>query len=78
MGELNREEDIEDPARQRNALQVIRAAIALSGDVEKALSWYHNEPLQPFEYKTAEQLVSEGKTDDLVSYIASLEAGGVS
>ena len=59
----------------RNAAQVIRAATDLSGDVQKALFWYRNEPLQPFGYKTAEQLVSEGKTDELVSYVASLKAG---
>lgn len=59
----------------REALRVIRAATDLSGDVEKALFWYRNEPLQPFGYKTAEQLVSEGRTDDLLRYIASLEAG---
>lgn len=45
----------------REALRVIRAATDLSGDVEEALFWYRNEPLQPFEYKTAEQLVSKGK-----------------
>ena len=59
----------------REALRVIRAATDLSMDVGKALFWYRNEPLQPFEYKTAEQLVSEGRTDDLLRYIASLEAG---
>ncbi len=59
----------------RETLRVVRAAADLSGDVEKALFWYRNEPLQPFSYKTAEKLVSEGRTDDLVRYIASLEAG---
>ena len=59
----------------RETLRVVRAAADLSGDVEKALFWYRNEPLQPFNYKTAENLVSEGRTDDLVRYIASLEAG---
>lgn len=59
----------------REALRVIRAATDLSGDVEKALFWYRNEPLQPFEYKTAERLVSEGRTDDLLRYIVSLETG---
>lgn len=59
----------------RETLRVIRAATDLSGDIEKALFWYRNEPLQPFEYKTAEQLVSEGKTDELASYVASLKAG---
>ena len=59
----------------REALRVIRAASDLSGDLEKALFWYRNEPLQPFGYKTAEQLVSEGRTEDLLAYLASLEAG---
>lgn len=59
----------------RETLRAVRAAVDLSGDVEKALFWYRNEPLQPFSYKTAETLVSEGRTDDLVRYIASLEAG---
>ena len=61
----------------RETLRVIRAATDLSGDVEKALFWYRNEPLQLFQYKTAEQLVSEGRTDDLLRYIASLEDGVV-
>ena len=59
----------------REVLRVIRAAADLSGDIERALFWYRNEPLPPFEYKTAERLVSEGRTDDLLRYIASLEAG---
>lgn len=59
----------------REALRVIRAAADLSGDVERALFWYRNEPLQPFGYKTAEQLVSDGRTEDLLRYIESLEAG---
>ena len=59
----------------REAVRVIRAAVDLSGDMNQALFWYRNEPLQPFGYKTAEQLVSEGRTDDLLRYIESLEAG---
>ncbi len=61
----------------REALRVIRAAADLSGDVDRALFWYRNEPLQPFGYKTAEQLVSDGRTEDLLRYIVSLEAGAV-
>lgn len=59
----------------REALRVIRAATDLSGDVDRALFWYRNEPLQPFGYKTAEQLVSDGRTEDLLRYIESLQAG---
>ena len=59
----------------REALRVIRAATDMSGDVDRALFWYRNEPLQPFGYKTAEQLVSDGRTEDLLRYIGSLESG---
>lgn len=59
----------------RDALKVIKAGTDISGDVNRALFWYRNEPLSAFEYKTAEQLVSEGRTEDLLRYVASLEAG---
>jgi hypothetical protein len=59
----------------REALRVIKAATDLNRDVTKALFWYRNEPLSAFGYKTAEQLVSEGRTEDLLRFVASLEAG---
>ena len=59
----------------REALRVIRAAHDQSGDVSRAIFWYRNEPLPPFGYKTAEQLVSEGRTEDVLRYVASLEVG---
>ena len=59
----------------RETLRVIRAATDLSGDVNKALFWYRNHPLQPFRYKTAEQVVADGKADAVVKYISMLEAG---
>jgi len=59
----------------REALRIIKAATDLNGDLNKALFWYRNEPLSVFDYKTAERLVSEGRTDDLLHYIASIEAG---
>lgn len=59
----------------RDALKVIKAGTDISGDVNRTLFWYRNEPLSAFGYKTAEQLVSEGRTDDVLRYIASLGAG---
>ena len=59
----------------REALRVIKAATDLNGDLNTALFWYRNEPLSVFGYKTAERLVSEGRTDDLLRYVASIEAG---
>lgn len=59
----------------REALRVMRAAHDLTGDVARSIFWYRNEPLPPFGYKTAEQLVSEGRTEDVLRYLGSLEAG---
>jgi len=59
----------------RDALRVLKAASDLSGDMKKALYWFRNHPLQPFEYKTAEQLVADGKADAVVRYISMLEVG---
>ncbi|KUZ26827.1 DUF2384 domain-containing protein [Burkholderia territorii] len=59
----------------REALRIIRAATDISGDVENALFWYRNEPLPIFDYKTAEQLMSDGRAEDLLRYVVSLKAG---
>lgn len=59
----------------REALRIIKAATDLTGDLNKALFWYRTEPLSLFGYKTAERLVSEGRTDDVLRYVSSLEGG---
>ncbi|WP_193727121.1 hypothetical protein [Burkholderia sp. BE17] len=59
----------------REAPPAIRAAANVSGDLSLALPWHRNEPLPVFDCKTAEQLVRERRSDDLMRYIASLEAG---
>lgn len=59
----------------REALRVIKAATDLNGDLRRALFWYRTEPLALFGYRTAERLVAEGRADDVLAYVASLEAG---
>ncbi|KAG8154981.1 antitoxin Xre-like helix-turn-helix domain-containing protein [Burkholderia catarinensis] len=59
----------------RDALRVIPSATDISGDLRSTLFWYRNEPLPTFGYKTAEQLISEGRTEDLLRYVTSLETG---
>jgi uncharacterized protein (DUF2384 family) len=59
----------------REAVRVLRAATDVSGDVGRAMFWYRNEPLPVFGYKTAEQLVSDGRAEDVIRYVVSLEAG---
>lgn len=62
-------------AYMQEAVRVIHAATRVSGDTNKALYWYRNQSLQPFAYKTAAQLVSEGKTEGLLKYLDSIDAG---
>lgn len=59
----------------RQALRIIKAATDLTGDLNRALFWYRNEPLAVFGYRTPECLVAEGRTEDLLRYVTSLEAG---
>ena len=59
----------------RESLRVIKAATDLNGDLNTALFWYRNEPLAEFGYRTAETLVSEGRADDLLRFVSSLDAG---
>ena len=59
----------------KESLRVIKAASDTRGNLNEVLFWYRNQPLSEFEYRTAERLVSEGRTDDLVRYVNSLVAG---
>jgi murein L,D-transpeptidase YcbB/YkuD len=59
----------------RASVRVLRAAVDVAGSIDKAIYWYRNHPLPIFDYKTAQQLVSEGRTDDVVRYLQSLQAG---
>lgn len=59
----------------REAVKAIKAAYCINGDIGKALIWYRNDPIEVFGFKTAEELVSAGRTEDLLTYLASLQAG---
>jgi hypothetical protein len=60
-----------------DATRVPLAAIDLCGEANTASSWFRNEPLSPFRFKTAEQLVREGGTEDVLAYLQSLQADAV-
>jgi hypothetical protein len=56
-------------------LRVPLVATDLRGEANTASSWFRREHLSAFNGKTAEQLVREGRTDDVLAYLQSLEAG---
>lgn len=73
---INRAPESESVQRfLREAVRVLRAATDINKDVASAIFWYRNEPLPIFAYKTAEQLVVDGRSEDVLRYVASLEAG---
>jgi hypothetical protein len=59
----------------RESIRIVRAAADVSRSIEKALYWYKNHPIPTFDYKTGDQLVSEGRADDVVRYLQSLQQG---
>jgi uncharacterized protein (DUF2384 family) len=73
---ISRAPDAESVQRYlRESIRVMRAAMDITGSVERAIFWFKNNPLATFNYKTPQELVSEGKTEALICYIQSLQAG---
>jgi hypothetical protein len=59
----------------REMLKAISAAAELTGDFNKAIYWYRNEPIGDYGYKTAAELVASGHVDAVLSYLNDLENG---
>lgn len=59
----------------RDALRVMGAAADINGSFQDAAFWFRNEPIGGFDFRTPEQLVSEGRAEDLLRYVQSLRAG---
>jgi len=59
----------------REMIRVISAAAVLSGDVEKALYWFRNEPIADYGHRTAAELVAEGHVEAVLAYLRDLENG---
>ena len=63
------------PVITPDAMRVLSAAMVIAGDRDRAIYWYRNTPILEFQHRTAEHLVSIGKTDAVVSYLLSIESG---
>lgn len=65
-------------AHIRTSLKVLAAVVVTSGgSLRDAIFRYRNEPLAPFDYKTAEVLVAEGRATDVLNLLESIQAGFV-
>jgi hypothetical protein len=61
--------------RLREMIRVITTTAALTGDVEKALYWFRNEPIVDYDHKTAAELVAEGHANAVLAYLRDLGNG---
>jgi hypothetical protein len=70
---MNRIEDIMKTLSEKQ--RVINAISDLMDPVTDADVAYHNHQIAIFDGKTPEQLVVQGRTDDLIRYLKSLKSG---
>ncbi|PYE86968.1 hypothetical protein [Phyllobacterium leguminum] len=61
--------------RMREMVKVISAATELTGDLDKTIYWYRNEPIADYGHRTAAELVAEGHVEAVLAYIRDLENG---
>lgn len=61
--------------RLREMVKVISAATELTGDVDKAIYWYRNEPIADYGHRTAAELVADGQVEAVLAFIRDLENG---
>lgn len=61
--------------RMREMVKAISAAAVLTGDLQKAIYWYRNEPIADYGHRTAAELVAEGEIEAVLAYVRDLENG---
>lgn len=61
--------------RLREMVKVITAAATLTGDIDKAIYWFRNEPITDYDHKTAAELVAQGHNEAVLAYLRDLENG---
>lgn len=61
--------------RMREMVKVISAATEITGDIDKAIYWYRNEPIADYGHYTAAELVAGGHAEAVLAYIRDLENG---
>ncbi|MDE2337907.1 MAG: DNA-binding protein [Gammaproteobacteria bacterium] len=61
----------------RNVVRVLQIITDVRGDPDEARYLFKNAPIPTLGYKTALELVEEGRTEDVAGYLRSVSAGFV-
>jgi len=59
----------------RELMRVLSAACAVQPDQQRAVFLLKNEPIPSFRHKTLLQLVQEGRAEDAIDYLESIQSG---
>lgn len=62
-------------SRLRGIVKAIAAAVAVTGDIDKAIYWFRNEPIADYRHKTAAELVAEEHLAAVLAYLEDLHTG---
>ena len=63
-------------ARLRDVVEIINRVLPWAGSVPQAFAWYRAQPLPSFGQQTAEDLVKEGRAEDVKRYLSRIAIGG--
>lgn len=61
--------------RLRDIAGVLVAMQDVTGDLDRTIFWFKNEPLPEFGYKTAEEVVAAGNTESVLRLVGLHQAG---
>jgi len=63
-------------ARLREVAEIINRVLPWCGSVPQAFAWYRSQPIPSFGQQTAEDLVKEGRAEDVRRYLSRIAIGG--
>lgn len=56
-------------------VKVLAVVTEMAGGLERAAFLVRNEPLRAFGYKTADDLIKDGRAEAVIAYLESLAGG---
>jgi hypothetical protein len=59
----------------RDMIKVITSACELTGDVDRAIYWFRNEPIADHRHRTAAEMVAAGHAGAVLVYLEDLKTG---
>jgi len=62
--------------RLRDTIHILNRVSGWSGSPGRAFAWFRSQPLPSFGDKTAEDLLKEGRAEELMAYLSRIAEGG--